>query len=320
MTQYTRFKRIGAKKIGKITHLLIYPVKSCAPTELRSARVTKRGLETISPKPIRDREYMLVDATPETATRWHKFLTQRDRGLQKMALVTPSVRNDKLELSFEGQDRIEIPDIVVGKELPVRVHAYRVTGVDQGDQIARMLSDYLNRPIRLVRASGSFSRSTSQHYVKNDNTLSYQDAYSVNWLYEESVAELQNYLSHEISYLNFRPNFVASGGAGNSEHAYYHVRLDGVEGFLLKPSTRCMIPNIDHKNGKMLNGKRLPLQVIYENYNWIDKDGQRQAIFAENFLPSNEGKIHKSGEIEVLSLRDPPLHYGKVRTSSSSRL
>lgn len=316
MTQYTSFKRIGAKKIGRITHLFIYPVKSCAPMELQSARVTKRGLETISPKPIKDREYMLVDAIPETATGCHKFLTQRDRGLQKMTMITPSMRVDRLELSMEGQDRIEIPDIAVGKELPVRVHAYRVTGVDQGNLIAKMLSDYVNRPVRLVRASGSFSRSASQHYVKNDSTLSYQDAYSVNWLYEESVAELQNYLRHEISYLNFRPNFVASGGSANSEHAYYHVRLDGVEGFLPKPSTRCMIPNVDHETGKMPNGKRLPLQAIYENYNWIDKDGQRQAIFAENFLPSNEGEIHKSGEIEALSLRDPPLHYGKVSNTA----
>ena len=311
MTQYTSFRRIGTKNIGKITHLLIYPVKSCAPVELQSAKVTKRGLETISPRPIRDREYMLVDATPESSTRCHEFLTQRDRGLQKMALVTTSVRDGKLELSLEGQDRIEIPDIVVGKELPVRVHAYRVTGVDQGDQVAKMLSDYLSRSVRLVRAPGSFSRPASQHYVENDNTLSYQDAYSANWLYEESVAELQNCLSHEITYLNFRPNFVASGGAANSEHAYYHVRLDGVEGFLPKPSTRCMIPNVVPETGTLSNGKKLPLKAIYENYNWIDKDGQRQAIFAENFLPSNEGEVHKLGKIEALSLRDPPLYYGK---------
>ena len=315
MVQNSGFKWIGAHKIGKITRMLLYPVKSCAGIEILSARVTKQGLETISPKPLRDREYMLVDANPETATRCHKFLTQRDRGLQKMAMVTPSLRDGKLEVSFEGQDRIDIPDIVVGKELPVRVHAYHVTGVDQGDQIAKMLSDYLNKSIRLVRASGSFIRSASQHYVKNDNSLNYQDAYSVNWLFEESVCELQDYLIRDITYLNFRPNIVASGGAASSELAYYHVSMDGIEGFQPKPSTRCMIPNVDYETGKMQNGKRLPLQAIYENYNWIDKDGQRQAIFAENFLPNSEGEIHKSGEIEGLSLRDPPLSYGKISFS-----
>lgn len=311
MSQHAGYKRIGAQDIGRISHIRIYPLKSCAGIELERARATKRGLETVSPKPLRDREYMLVDAVPEMATRCHKFLTQRDIGLQKMAFVTPSLRNDRLELSFDRQDRIEILDIAVGKELPVRVHTSHTTGVDQGDKIAKMLSDYLSRSIRLVRASGSFHRSASQYYVTNDNTLNYQDAYSVNWLYEESVTELQSYLDRKISYLNFRPNIVASGGDANSEHSYYHVRLDGVEGFQPKPGTRCMIPNVDHEAGKMLNGKKLPLHAIYENYNWVDKDGQRQAVFAENFLPSNEGEIHRLGEIEALSLRDPPLFYGK---------
>ena len=312
MMQHNGFKMIEARKIGKIEHLLLYPVKSCASIELEGARITKRGLETASNSPVRDREYLVVDAVPESSTRCHKFLTQRDRGLQKLVLITPKLREGRLELSFENQDRMLVSDMPVGKELPVRVYDDLVTGVDQGDQVAKMLSDYLGRSVRLVRSSGSFNRSARQNYVSNDNTLSYQDAYSINWLFQESIAELQKSVNQEISYLNFRPNVVASGGPANSEHEFYHVRMDGVEGIQPKPCTRCMIVNVNHETGTIKPGRRLPLRAIYENYNWVDRDGQRQGIFSENFLPNNEGVVRRSGEIAALSLRDPQLQYGKI--------
>ena len=175
-----------------------------------------------------------------------------------------------------------------------------------------MVCEYLGRRVWLVRASGSFNRLASQNYAKIDNELSYQDAYSLNWLFEESVSELQESLNSEISFLNFRPNKVATGCTANSEHKYHHIKMGEVEGFQPKPSTRCMIPNVDHKSGIMRVGGKLPLQAMFENYNWADKDGQRQAIFSENFLPSNEGEVRRSSEIVALSVRDPPLEYGKI--------
>jgi uncharacterized protein len=305
------FKTIQRRKIGKIIHLHLYPVKSCGGIELESANMTKRGLETISPNSIKDKEYMIVDALPEMSTRHHKFLTQRDRELQKMALIIPSSRNGRLYLTWGNQDDVVVPEIKAGKELPVRVHSYLVTGVDQGDEVAKMLSDYLRRPVRLVRASGSFKRLASQHYVKNDNTLSYQDAYSISWVLQESVNQLQEILGYEISYTSFRPNIVGSGGEANLEHSFHHIKFGEVEGIQPKPATRCMILNVNQETGVMPKVKWLPLHAIFDNYCWADLSGQRQPIFAENFLPSHEGRINRSDNIFALSLRDPPLLFGK---------
>ena len=306
--------KLEPNKIGKIIHIHIYPVKSCAPIEVQSARLTKQGLQTIAPIPIiKDREYMIVEANYETGSGRHKFITQRDRGAQKLALITPFFRNGKLGLAWKGRDNVEIPGSESGQELQVRIHTHNITGIDQGDEVARMLSEYLEKPVRLVRAAGSFQRSASQNYVQNDNTLCYQDAYTATWLFLESVSKLQSLLGHQISYLNFRPNIVASGGSAGQEHLYYNLRIGRAEGIQAKPSTRCMIPNVDPATGLLFKTGTLPLKALFDNYNWTDKDGQRQAIFAENFLPDHEGIVCISDEIVALSQREPPLVYGKRR-------
>jgi uncharacterized protein len=306
------FKSIDPpQRIGKISHINLYPVKSCAGIELESARMTTRGLETISYRPIRDREYVVVDAYPEMKTAHHKALTQRDRGMQKMSLITPQLHNGGLKLGWKGQDMVEIPRIEGGKEIPVRVHHSFATGVDQGDEVAKLLSDYLSKPVRLVRASGPFNRLSSQNYLKNENPLSWQDAYSINWIFEETIARLGKLLGREISFQNFRPNITCSGGSENLEHSFYHVAFDEVKGIQPKPCTRCMIVNIDWESGTMPVTSPLPLKAIFDNFSWLDIENKRQAIFAENFLPSTEGVVRRNDEVTAFSLRDPPLLFGK---------
>lgn len=304
------FRKIEPRKIGRIAHLFIYPIKSCAPLEVESANLTMQGLETISSTHVKDREYMIVDERLEAGTNHHKFVTQRDRGAQKMALITTSINHGNLQVAWKGQDVVNVGDFTTGGELRVRIHSSLVTGVDMGDKIAKMLSDYLGRRVRLVRATGSFRRKANQNYIQNENTLCYQDAYSMNWLFLESVLELRGLLGGYLSFANFRTNMVAEDGSPNQEHLYYHLRLGKVEGIQPKPSTRCMIPNVDQRTGTLALDDALPLKTIFKNYNWIDKDGRRQAIFAENFLPSNEGVINVNDEVIALSEREPRIAYG----------
>ena len=304
-----KLKVFEPEKIGRIDHIFLYPVKSCAGVELESARMTKRGIQTISSESVRDREYAIVDANREMSTGYHKSLTQKDRDLQKMALIVPRLRGDGIELSWDNQDWIDVPNYA-GKELPVRVHKNFVTGVDQGDKVAKMIGNYLGRPVRLVRASGSFTRTANQNYLENDNTLNYQDAYPINWLFDESVSRLSEILGRFVSPGDFRANIIGAGGVANSEHSFYRVRFGKVEGVQPKPGTRCMMVNVDQNSGVMQKGRPLPLQAIQLNFEWIDKYQQRLPIFAENFLPSVEGIIEKNDDIFALSPREPPLVYG----------
>lgn len=313
------FKQIEPSElIGIVTKIHLYPIKSCGGLGLESAKITRRGLETVSAQPVRDREYMIVEGPLQKGTGYHKFLTQRDRGLQKLAPITPLLQSDSLSISWEGQDRFRLPtgEDDLANQLKVRVHSSFTTGVDQGDQVAKMLTDYLEKPVRLVRASGSsFHRLASQNYLKNDNTLSYQDAYSINWLFSASVEALWELLGYHISYMNFRPNIVASGGSPNLEHVFFHLAFGEIRGVQPKPSTRCMITNVNQETGLFETQSFLPLKMIYQNFNWKDKTGRKQAIFAENFLPEVEGIIKKSDKVIALSRIEPPLDYGKFSYS-----
>jgi uncharacterized protein YcbX len=115
--------------------------------------------------------------------------------------------------------------------------------------------------------------------------------------------------------MNFRPNIVASGGSPNLEHAFFHLAFGEIRGVQPKPSTRCMITNLNQERGLFETRLFLPLKVIYQNFNWKDKTGRKQAIFAENFLPEAEGIIKRSYKVIALSEREPPLDYGRFSGS-----
>jgi uncharacterized protein YcbX len=65
---------------GKVTSLVVYPVKGCAGTALAEARLLERGLE-------HDRRWMVVD-------RHGRFVTQRE--LPALARVRPSLGDGRL--------------------------------------------------------------------------------------------------------------------------------------------------------------------------------------------------------------------------------
>ena len=80
-----------------LTELNLYPIKSCAGIALREAILTAAGLMS---EHIYDREWMVVDTQGE-------FITQRNH--PKLALITPRIKADTLELRAPGMLRLEIP-------------------------------------------------------------------------------------------------------------------------------------------------------------------------------------------------------------------
>jgi uncharacterized protein len=295
------------RHIGKVSHVTIYPVKGCARVELQSARLSLMGLEG-------DREYMVVQE--ETGNDGvHPFVTQRDKrsreeakpqSLAILSLIKPEITDDALRLTWKGSDPIEITrDQHLGDAMNVMIHKEVVSAVDQGEPVARWLSEHLGVNVRLVRASGAFYRLARQNYMANTNQIMSQDAYPVHWVMQESVNELAEIAGHEIPWTRFRPNIVGEGGKPQVDHEIYEGRIGEVYFVQPKPCTRCPVTTVDQEVGEKRGTEPLTSLSSYKRWN---KTGE--TIFGENILPLRSGLIRVGDEISELSARHSPLVYG----------
>ena len=294
--------------IGKVARIAIYPVKGCARVELQSARVGPKGLDG-------DREYMVVRQKPE-ADGVHLFLTQRDKrtreeakpqSLAILALIEPEVRDGALRLTWKGNDPISIPrDDVPGAVMAVEIHKVVVSAVDQGETVAKWLSEHLGLKVGLVRASGPFHRLASQNYMRNTNPIMFQDAYPVHWFMQESVDELSGFAGQEIPWTSFRPNIVGRGGEPQAEHGMYEGMMGEVRFVQPKPCTRCPVTTVDQEKGERRGTEPLSALSTYKRWS---RTGE--LIFGENALPLNSGVVRVGDDISQLTAREPLLVYGK---------
>jgi uncharacterized protein len=295
------------KHIGKVSHLAIYPVKGCARVELQSALVSRMGLEG-------DREYMIVREEAE-ADGVYPFVTQRDKrsreeagpqSLAVLALIRPEIRDDALRLTWKGSDPIVVArNRHLGGEMKVRIHKEIVSAVDQGEPVARWLSQHLAMKVRLVRASGAFHRLARQNYMPNTNQIMFQDAYPIHWVMQESVDELSKIAGQDIPWTRFRPNIVGEGGAPQTEHQIYEGTIGEMRFVQPKPCTRCPVTTVDQEIGEKRGTE--PLTSLSKYKRW---DKTRETIFGENILPLQSGLITVGDDIFELSARNPHLVYG----------
>ena len=94
---------------------------------------------------------MLVDATTGT------FLTQRE--FPRMALIAPSITDDAAAGGrHRGGVAPTVPSIKEGPRRPVKVWRDTCPAVDEGDEFAAWLSDFLHTSCRVVRLAPDFVR------------------------------------------------------------------------------------------------------------------------------------------------------------------
>ncbi len=120
----------------QVSELWGYPIKSCRGESLTHAGFDRYGL-------VGDRRGMVVNEKGE-------FLTQRE--FPQMACIVPSVREDGLlHLAAPGMEPlIHYLDhtwwdcLALWRNRRVRIWKDRVVALDQGEEVAEWLSDYLH--------------------------------------------------------------------------------------------------------------------------------------------------------------------------------
>jgi uncharacterized protein YcbX len=233
-----------------------------------------------------DRRMMAV--TPEG-----EFLTQREH--PRLALVTPQLENGTLELSAPNFDSLRIG--IQSSGTPWLVNIWKSKGVhaiDQGEEAADWFSDWLGTPVRLVHFADGYQRLINEQYaVSSDDHTGFADGYPILLTSEEGLQDLNSRLESPVPMNRFRPNLVLKGCRPFEEDTWNRIRIGDVELAVVKPCARCEVTTIDKET---LERSKEPLKTLGKY-----RKQKLGAIFGQNVIPLNEGRIRLGMTVEVLS-------------------
>jgi uncharacterized protein len=149
-------------------------------------------------------------------------------------------------------------------EAPTRARVWDdiVKAYDMGALAAQWFSDYLGRPARLVRFDPEEKRLSDTRWtgaVQAENLFS--DGFPLLVAGSASLADLNQRLTARgqavVGMERFRPNLVLDGLQPWDEDHIDEIEIDTADGpvrlKLVKPCTRCSMPNVDPATGTPTN-------------------------------------------------------------------
>lgn len=223
---------------ARIARLFVYPVKSCAGVEVREALLTETGLDL-------DRAWMVVDPQGE-------FVSQRE--LPRMALVRPQIKLSEVILRAPGMLALHLSMDTVEEAMRVRVWDDEVPAFDMGGVAAQWFTDFLGRPLRLVRFDPEHRRLSNTKWTQGAEALNqFSDGYPLLLASTASLDLLNGKLAARghapVGIERFRPNIVLEGIEAHDEDRVELLRIAADDGEVqlrpVKPCPRCPIPDID---------------------------------------------------------------------------
>jgi uncharacterized protein YcbX len=226
----------------QLAALHVYPIKSCGGVSLEQALLVETGLEF-------DRAWMVVDPQGE-------MFTQRE--LPRMALVQPTFKGGELMLRAPGMLALHLRLDTVEAATRVRVWDDVVKAYDMGALAAQWFSDFLGRSLRLVRFDPEQQRPSDPQWTGELRTENaFADGFPLLVAGAASLDELNARLAAKgadaVTMQRFRPNLVLGGLQPFDEDHLKEIVFDTAEGpvrlRLVKPCTRCTIPDVDPLSG-----------------------------------------------------------------------
>jgi len=223
-----------------LSALFVHPVKSCAGIALDEALLIETGLDL-------DRAWMVVDEHGD-------MLTQRAQ--PRLSLVQPRFRGQEMELRAPGMLALHVRLDTVEAATRVRVWDDVVKAYDMGALAAQWFSDYIGggTRLRLVRFDPEQQRLSDLQWTGSlQAENAFADAFPLLVANSASLAELNQRLAARgvapVTMQRFRPNLVLDGLQPYDEDHIDAITIDAAEGpvrlRLVKPCTRCAIPNVD---------------------------------------------------------------------------
>lgn len=297
LTPVDKKEVLGQSFLSEINY---YPIKSCAGISVDSAEVTPRGIK-------HDRELVIVAAFPYRSKAVGDFFTQRD--LPQMALIAPEITDDALRIEAPGMPVFQTPLMKEGEVGSATVWRDTVDAIDQGDDAAKWLSEYLGVDVRLTRMPDDYVRRAGSYRARETDQVSFADSYPFLMISRESLEDLNRRLPQALPMNRFRPNIVIEGnGYAYGEDEMKRVQLGDVVFDVVKPCIRCVVTTTVQEEGIRATGdmKGEPLATL-ASYRTVQLGNDKGASFGQNMTHENTGRISVGDKIRVLATQPPPV-------------
>jgi hypothetical protein len=176
-----------------------------------------------------------------------------------VALVRPTLRASDLGLRAPGMLALHLALDAIESETRVRVWNDELDAGDMGDLAAQWFSDFLGQRVRLARFDPEVQRLSDPRWTGDTRALTaFADAFSLLVVSSAAIEQLNTRLKSrgvgQVQSDRFRPNLVLDGLQPHDEDWIDRVTFDGPEGpvvlRLVKPCTRCSIPDVDPERGE----------------------------------------------------------------------
>ena len=283
---------------SSVSALFVYPIKSCAGSSLQIAEIVSTGIK-------HDRELMLVSPSG-------RFISQRDRGCEKLGIVKPEFLSDDLiQVDAPNMPRLHVPVVKKSEEgevIEASVHnSTDIKTIDQGEDARKWFSEYLGRDVRLVAMANDYTRQVSQRWApRESDQVGFADGYNFLLISQESLDDLNKRLPKQLPVSRFRPNIVLSGNKiPYGEDQMKTIKIGNVTLDVVKPCIRCVITTIDQEKG--IRGLKEPLATLAKYRMTKLKTGDKGGILGQNLVHRNTGTINVGDNIQVLETQAPPV-------------
>ncbi|GAB6029587.1 Mitochondrial amidoxime reducing component 2 [Chamberlinius hualienensis] len=303
-------KKLAKKytKVGEVSHMYIYPIKSCRGIQFNSAKCTIMGLQS---GPLKDRVFLLINEEGV-------FVTARQEN--KMLLITPSLKGQDTLLV----DAPEMPTLAINldkfkdkklfdtKDLrQCKVWGQPVDGWDCGDEVAEWFQKFLGKPnYRLVhhnervRPKYAKEREKYQALMKAGDAAAYADLTPYMLMTESSVEDVNSRIDITVGMRNFRPNIVLRNTEPYAEDHWYNIKMGKAAEFRhVKPCQRCLLTTIDSETAIKVGEDPLKTLRTYRKTKdpFFKQYIGESALLGIGLCVDHEGEIQSGDEVYAIN-------------------
>jgi uncharacterized protein YcbX len=229
-----------------ISELYIYPIKSCKGIPVSESKVVKTGFEY-------DRIFVVIDKSGA-------FISQRKK--PQMAMIETSIdwKSETLTVFAPGMPILKIHLKKQTNEVPIKAKVWQDTCDAFLVNTSGWFSQFFEEDgIELARFDELFVRNTDPKYAPTGQTA-FSDGYPFLILSESSLKEIGNRAKKDITMARFRPNIVVKNCQPFAEDSWTNIVFrskPNMNAKIVKPCSRCSIPDVDPTTGSYDNNRTL---------------------------------------------------------------